>query len=234
MYGDVVSELDWSVGEILTALKKSGLEKNTLVLFSSDNGPWFQGSPGKLRGRKGQTYEGGVRVPFIARWPGKIPAGRVIDAIGSTLDLLPTFAKLAGATLPAKPLDGVDIWPLLSGQKKDHTREALLYFDNWDLQCARLGNWKLHVSRYNSFIYGPAPSTGRVNLRLRPAELYNLATDPDESFDVAAKNPEIVRDLEARIAKALVTFPEEVQKAWRDTEARDTAPSEPGRLPRVK
>lgn len=234
LYGDVVTELDWSVGEILAALKKNGLEKNTLVVFSSDNGPWFQGSPGKLRGRKGQTYEGGVRVPFIARWPGKIPARRVLDAIGSTMDLMPTFARLAGATLPAKPLDGVDIWPLLSGQKKDHTREALLYFDNWDLQCVRLGNWKLHVGRYNSFIYGPPPVAGRFNLRLRPAELYNLATDPDESFDVAAKHPEVVRDLEARIARALPTFPEEVQKAWRDTEARQTAPGEPGRLPRPK
>ncbi len=233
LYGDVIQELDWSVGEVLASLKKHGLDKNTLVLFSSDNGPWFQGSPGKLRGRKGQTYEGGVRVPFIARWPGKIPAGRVLDAIGSTLDLLPTLTKLAGAKLPAKPLDGVDIWPLLSGQKKDHTREALLYFDNWDLQCARLGPWKLHVGRYNSFIYGPVPATGRANLRLRPAELYNLANDPDESFDVAAKFPDIVRDLEARIAKALPTFPEEVQKAWRDTDARLTVPSEPGRLPRL-
>ncbi len=234
LYGDVLQELDWSVGEVLGALKKNGLEKNTLVLFSSDNGPWFQGSAGKLRGRKGQTYEGGVRVPFIARWPGKIPARRVLDAIGSTLDMMPTLARLAGAKLPTKALDGVDIWPLLSGQKKDHTREALLYFDNWDLQCVRLGKWKLHVGRYNSFIYGPVPATGRVNLRLRPAELYNLATDPDESFDVAAKNPEIVRDLEARIAKALPSFPDEVQKAWRETEGRQTTPGEPGRLPRVK
>ena len=234
LYGDVIAELDWSVGEVLAALKRNGLEQNTLVLFSSDNGPWFQGSPGKLRGRKGQTYEGGVRVPFIARWPGRIPAGRVLDAIGSTLDLMPTLAKLTGATLPSKPLDGVDLWPLLAGQKKDHAREALLYFDNWDLQCARLGHWKLHVGRYNTFIYGPVPAVGRMNLRLRPAELYHLASDPDESFDVAAKHPEIVRDLEARIARALPTFPEEVQKAWRDTDSRETAPSEPGRLPRPK
>ena len=234
LYGDVIAELDWSVGEVLAGLKRNGLEQNTLVLFSSDNGPWFQGSPGKLRGRKGQTYEGGVRVPFIARWPGRIPAGRVLDAIGSTLDLMPTLAKLTGATLPSKPLDGVDLWPLLAGQKKDHAREALLYFDNWDLQCARLGHWKLHVGRYNTFIYGPVPAVGRMNLRLRPAELYHLASDPDESFDVAAKHPEIVRDLEARIARALPTFPEEVQKAWRDTDSRETAPSEPGRLPRPK
>ncbi len=234
LYGDVIAELDWSVGEVLACLKRNGLEKNTLVLFSSDNGPWFQGSPGKLRGRKGQTYEGGVRVPFLARWPGRIPAGRVVDAIGSTMDLMPTLARLSGATLPTKPLDGVDIWPLLSGQKRDHTREALLYFDNWELQCARLGNWKLHVGRYNAFIYGPVPAAGRMNLRLRPAELFNLATDPDESFNVAAKFPEVVRDLEARISRALPSFPEEVQKAWRETDARETGPSEPGRLPRPK
>ncbi len=234
LYGDVIAELDWSVGEVLACLKRNGLEKNTLVLFSSDNGPWFQGSPGKLRGRKGQTYEGGVRVPFLARWPGRIPAGRVVDAIGSTMDLMPTLARLSGATLPTKPLDGVDIWPLLSGQKRDHTREALLYFDNWELQCARLGNWKLHVGRYNAFIYGPVPAAGRMNLRLRPAELFNLATDPDESFNVAAKFPEVVRDLEARISRALPSFPEEVQKSWRETDARETGPSEPGRLPRPK
>ena len=151
LYGDVVEEIDWSVGEVLGALKQLGLEDRTLVLFSSDNGPWYQGSPGRLRGRKGSTWEGGVRVPFLARWPGRIPKGRVSNALTSMMDIVPTFLKLAGAPPPPKPLDGVDIWPILSGQREELEREALLYFDNIHLQCARWGRWKLHVARYNTF-----------------------------------------------------------------------------------
>ncbi|MBY0376005.1 MAG: sulfatase [Bryobacteraceae bacterium] len=234
LYGDVIEEIDWSVGEILSALKKQGLDRNTLVMFSSDNGPWYQGSPGKLRGRKGVTYEGGVRVPFLARFPGRIPKGMVSDAIGSTMDLLPTLAGLTGAKLPEKPLDGKDIWPLLSGKQKSHDREVLLYFDNWELQCARLGRWKLHVARYSSFIYGPAPVGGRQNLALRPPELYNLVEDPDESFDVSGKHPEIVKDIQARIEKLLPGFPAEVRNAWAETQKRETMPAEPGRLPRMR
>ena len=234
LYGDVVEEIDWSAGEILAALKRTGQEKNTLVIFTSDNGPWFQGSAGKLRGRKGVTYDGGVREPFIARLPGRIAKGLVSTAVGSTMDLVPTIAKLTGAAMPAKPVDGVDLMPILSGKQKDHTREALLYFDGWDLQCARLGPWKLHVARYDSFIYGPAPAAGRKNLALRPPELYNLMEDADESYDVAAKNPEVVKDLLARIERLLPGFPEEVRKAWADTQGRKTLPSEPGRLPRFE
>ena len=116
LYGDVVEEVDWSVGEVLGALKQHGLERNTLVLFSSDNGPWYLGSPGKLRGRKNTTYEGGVREPFIARWSGRIPGGRTSDALVSLMDVFPTVAGLCGAARPAKPLDGIDIWPLLDGE----------------------------------------------------------------------------------------------------------------------
>jgi arylsulfatase A len=116
LYGDVVEELDWSVGQVLETLKKNGLENNTLVLFSSDNGPWYQGSPGGLGGRKGMTYEGGVREPLIARLPGRVAKGRVCDGIASTMDLLPTIAKLCGVDLPKAALDGIDIWPMLSGR----------------------------------------------------------------------------------------------------------------------
>src|SRR5262249_7866572 len=128
IYGDVVEELDWSVGEVLSTIKKHGLVRDTLVMFSSDNGPWYLGSPGRLRGRKGTPYEGGVREPFIARMPGRIPGGKVSDAVTSTMDILPTVAGLCGARLPKKRLDGIDIWPLLSGQKTQISREALLYF----------------------------------------------------------------------------------------------------------
>jgi arylsulfatase len=233
LYGDAVEEIDWSTGEILAALKRNGLDRNTLVLFSSDNGPWYQGSPGRLRGRKGSTYEGGVRVPLLARMPGRIPAGLVCDAMASTMDVLPTVARLAGAELPSQPLDGVDILPLLTGQKKDLDRDALLYFDGWNIQCICRRPWKLHVSRYNTFVYGPVPAGGRVNLPLRPPELYNLAEDPDESNDVAGQNPEIVSSLTRRIAELLPGFPEAVRKAWDETLARKTRPAEPGRLPAI-
>ncbi len=232
LYGDVVEEVDWSVGEVLGALKKHGLEKNTLVLFSSDNGPWFQGSPGRLRGRKGSTYEGGVREPFLARLPGRIPAGRVCEGIGSTMDILPTVAKLVSAPLPEKALDGIDIWPLLAGEKKELDREALLYFDNWNLQCARKGRYKLHIARYNTMAYNPAPAAGRRNLPLRPAELYDVLNDFDESYDVAPEHPDIVKDLQARIERLIAGFPDEVKKAYAETQARETGKTAVGALPR--
>ena len=234
LYGDVIEELDWSVGEVLASLKRNGVENNTLVLFSSDNGPWYQGSPGKLRGRKGSTLEGGVRVPLLARLPGRIPKGRVVDGIGSTMDLLPTIAKLTGSALPTQPLDGIDIWPMLSGKASSIDREALLYFDNWNLQCARWKNWKLHVARYTSQVYSPAPAAGRVNLPLRPVELYNLALDAEESYDVADVHPEIVKEIQSRIDRLLPTFPEPVQKAWAETQAKETDRTPAGQFPREK
>jgi arylsulfatase len=227
LYGDVVEELDWSVGEIRRALKQNGVEQNTLVLFTSDNGPWYQGSPGKLRGRKNTTYEGGVREPFLAAWPGKIPKGRVCNGLASMLDILPTVARLCGAALPSKPLDGIDIWPLLAGQKESIEREVLLYFDNWDLQCARWMNWKLHIARHNTAAYAPAPPGGRFSFTLARPELYNLASDPDESYDVAAGNPQIVAEIERRIQALLPSFPAEVQKAWAEQQARKSAPNVP-------
>jgi arylsulfatase A len=214
LYGDVIQELDWSVGEVLKALKKNGLENNTLVMFSSDNGPWYQGSPGKLRGRKNTTYEGGVREPFIARWPGQIRPGRVSNALASMLDIFPTVAKLCGGKLPEKLLDGIDIWPLLTGQQQSIERPPLLYFDNWDLQCARSMNWKLHIARHNTAAYTPAPPGGRHSYLLPHPELYNLANDPDESYDVAAANPQIVADIMAKITAMIPTFPDEVQQAY--------------------
>ena len=234
IYGDVIAELDWSVGEVLAALKRSGVDKNTLVMFSSDNGPWFQGSPGRLRGRKGSTYEGGVREPFIARFPGRIPRGQVVDGVASTMDIFPTVANLCGASRPANPLDGIDIWPLLSGASQHLEREALLYFDNWSLQCARWGRWKLHLARYNAFAYGPAPASGRINLPLAPPELYDLELDPDESYDVAAERSEVVKEILARVERLIPGFPREVVDAWEATRARRTTPGAAGALPREK
>jgi arylsulfatase len=232
IYGDVLEELDWSVGEVLQSLKRIGAEDNTLVLFSSDNGPWFQGSSGLLRGRKGMTWEGGVRVPLLARFPGRIPRGRVCSGVSSTMDVLPTVARLCEAQLPKKPLDGIDIWPLLSGQKDEIEREALLYFDGWNVQCARRGRWKLHVSRYNNVTYSPAPQGGRVNMPIRP-ELYDLVGDPDESYDVAGEHPEVVKDLQARIDRLLAGFPAEAQNAYAEMKARPVSNSPAGAVSRT-
>ena len=232
LYGDVIEELDWSVGEVLSALRRQGLDEQTLVMFSSDNGPWYQGSAGRLRERKGTTWEGGQRVPCIARWPGRIPAGRPCPGVASVMDILPTAAKLAGAALPAKPLDGIDIWPLLAGEKQELEREALLYFSDIHLQCARLGRWKLHVARWNSQWTSPAPPEGRLNLPLPAPELYDLVNDPDESYNVAPENPKIVADLRARIERLLRGFPDEIRNAWAETKSRRVENTAAGNFPK--
>jgi len=131
LYGDVIEEIDWSVGRILEALSKNGLERNTLVIFTSDNGPWLQygkhgGSAGPLREGKGTCWEGGVRVPFVAKWPGRIPRGKVCSEPAMTIDLLPTVATLVGAALPARKIDGLDIWPLLACSPARRTARSLL------------------------------------------------------------------------------------------------------------
>ena len=141
---------------------------------------------------------------------------------------------LTGAPLPKAPLDGIDIWPLLTGQARSLEREALLYFDDWNLQCARWEKWKLHFARYNSFAYSPAPAAGRVNLPLRPPELYDIESDPMESYDVATENPGVVREIQSRIARLMEGFPDEVKNAWSETQARETVVSPAGALPRKK
>jgi arylsulfatase A len=220
LYADVVQELDWSVGQVLQAVKDNGLDDNTLVLFASDNGPWWQGSQGRLRGRKGETYEGGMREPLIARFPGMIPAGTVFTGLATTMDILPTLARLSSAALPGKPLDGVDIWPLLTGQEDEVDRDVFLYFDDVFIQCARLGRWKLHVTRYNTRAWSPMPAGGKVNLPLPKPELYDLQTDPQEGYDCASEHPEVVADIRARVLRLLPTFPQSVTDAWRDTMGR--------------
>lgn len=234
LYGDVIQEIDWSVGQILEAVKRHGLDERTLVAFSSDNGPWYQGSPGRLRGRKGTTYEGGVREPFIARYPGRIPAGTICTGVASTLDILPTVARLCDAKLPARPLDGIDVWPLLSGARATVEREALLYFDDWNVQCARWGRWKLHLMRYNSPPYVPSPPGGRKNLPLPAPELYDLESDPDESYDMAPENPRIVAGIRDRVERLLEGFPEEVRKAYREARTMQVENSNAGQVPRLR
>lgn len=231
-YGDVVAELDWSVGEVLQAVKQNGLDDNTLVIFTSDNGPWYQGSPGNLQGRKGSTYEGGLREPFVARFPGRIPAGRVSQALTSTMDVLPTLAKLAGATVPADSVDGLDIWPVLSGQQAYVEREALLFFDCWQLQCVRWGPWKLHLSRYNSYAWTVDPPGGRQNLPLPQPELYHIDSDSGESYDRAPSNPDLVKNLKARVERILLSMPDQVRWEWQGTQTKHVQGTPVGALPR--
>ena len=196
-FGDWVEEVDWSVGQVLEALRTQGLDKDTIVVFTSDNGPWLTkgtdgGSAGPLRGGKGSTWEGGVRVPTLAWWPGRIPAGSVNDAVAATIDLLPTFVSLAGGTVPATPvIDGRDITPILMGQSKESAREAHYYFSAYDLQAVRQGRWKLALS--------PQPEgMGKQADKTPPGlRLYDLDAEIGEQTDVAAQHPEVVAKLKA-------------------------------------
>jgi len=196
-FGDWVEEVDWSVGQVLDALRSQGLEKDTLVVFTSDNGPWLTkgadgGSAGPLRGGKGSTWEGGVREPTIAWWPGRVPAGSVNDAVAGTIDLLPTFVSLAGGTVPASPvIDGRDITSILLGQSKESAREAHYYFSGYDLQAVRQGRWKLALVPQPD---GMGKQAAKVPAGLR---LYDLDAEIGEQTDVAAQHPEVVAKLKA-------------------------------------
>lgn len=216
LYGDVVEELDWGVGQITATLRRLNLDRDTIVIFASDNGPWYQGSPGPLRGRKGTTNDGGVRVPGIVRWTGHIRAGSVSDEPLATIDLFPTLLHAAGETNPAaatkQPLDGKNVLPVLLGARDKSPDELLVFFDGPYLQTARAGRWKIHVARWDVPRY-TAASNRQKNLRWPRSQLYDLTSDANESYDVALDRPEVVRELEAKIAAALRTFPAEIQAA---------------------
>jgi arylsulfatase A-like enzyme len=164
--------------------------------------------------------------------PKRIPKGRVSNAVGSMLDVVPTVTKLCGAEPPAKPLDGLDAWPLFTGAADSLTREPLLYFDDTHLQCARWGRWKLHVSRYNRRGYSPAPAGGLKNLLLPNPELYDLEKDPDESYDVAALHPGIVNQMMAKMEARMKTFPDAIIQDWEVTKQKKVSPTAAGALPR--
>lgn len=193
LYGDVVGELDWSVGEILKALKEQGLAENTFVFFTSDNGPWLiqkfaGGSAGPLREGKGSTWEGGMRVPGIAWWPGKIKPGQVSTAIACNLDLLPTATKLAGLEPPSdRVIDGRDLSPILFASGKA-LRDAFFYYRNVDLFAVRQGPWKAHFTTKSGFGSDPAEAHD-------PPLLYNVETDPGEKFNVANQHPDIIAQI---------------------------------------
>ena len=215
IYGDAVSEIDWSVGEVLAALEKQKIRENTLVIFTSDHGPWFQGSTGGLRGRKGTTYEGGARIACLLSMPSALPQGVVQNNLLSHMDIAPTLSALCGAKQTNAAFDGTDVWPVLTGEKAKPESRVLLNFMDWDLQCARMDNWKLHISRYSDPPYLPPLANGRRNYSLRHPELYNLDLDPAESYDVADQNPEIVAAIQKGVAAELTTLPQQVHTAYR-------------------
>jgi arylsulfatase A-like enzyme len=201
--GDWIEEVDWSTGRLLDTLRNLELAENTLVIFTSDNGPWLikgedGGSAGPLRGGKGSTWEGGVRVPTIAWWPGKIPPNSTTDAVAGTIDLLPTAVALAGGTLPEQPvIDGRDISALLFGKTKDSPRGTHYYFSGYELQAIRQGPWKLATKTQNETMGRPTLSDAST----QAPRLYHLETDIGEKTNVADSNPEIVAKLTALAEK---------------------------------
>jgi arylsulfatase A-like enzyme len=206
LYGDVIQEIDASVGQLMEVLERTGQADNTLFLFSSDNGPWLSygnhaGSTGPLREGKGTTFEGGVRVPFIARWPGKIPAGLVCSEPAMTIDVYPTVAGLLGESLEGqRPIDGQDIWPLLSGEPGAVSpHEALFfYYNKNDLQAMRVGKWKLHFPHgYRSMVgreLGADGIPGKYDYSVKTGvELYDLEADIGEEHDVSKEYRDLVK-----------------------------------------
>ncbi len=194
-WGDSVEELDWSAGEILAAIKRLGLDENTLVIWTSDNGAPrrtpVQGSNAPLSGWGYTTAEGGMRVPAIVRWPGRIPAGSVCAELTTLMDVLPTFAALAGGTLPSQPIDGKDIWPLLAGARGARTPyPAFYYYQVEQLQAVRSDRWKLYVP-----LTQRRPRPGPIVAVNEPARLYDVVNDPGESLNRVADHPDVVATL---------------------------------------
>jgi arylsulfatase A-like enzyme len=212
LYGDVVMELDWAVGEVMAALKRVGTDDRTLVIFTSDNGPWLifgdhGGSAGPLRGGKKQTFEGGVRVPCIMRWPGQIAAGRVSSELVAAMDLLPTIVGLTGGRLPDYPMDGFDVWPLLSGQSSQSPRSTFHYFWQTNLHAIRSGKWKLQLPHVDT--QAPEPrrighggQRGEVMTVKRGLALYDLEQDIGETTDLSGQFPAVVRELSAKAGES--------------------------------
>lgn len=226
LYGDVIMEIDWSVGEVMQTLKKFNLETNTLVIFTSDNGPWLSygdhaGSAGIFREGKGTTWEGGTRVPCIMRWPGHIPAARTNDAMLMTIDLLPTIASFAGAPLPPNRIDGVDVGPLLTGVNgaiNPHEGYAF-YYENNQLQAVSSsdGRWKLQLPHtYRTLAGRPGGKDGLPakyeQKKMTAPELFDLRNDPSETNNIADTQPEMVARLLAFAEKTRAELGDSLEK----------------------
>lgn len=217
LYGDVIEEIDWSVGEVLRTLREEGLDENTLVIFTSDNGPSGQAAP-PHHGGKGSTWEGGHAVPFIARWPGRVPAGAVNDQLVAMMDCYPTLAGLAGAQPPAdRVIDGLDFAPALLGAPGARSQRDTLVYCARDGRMAaiREGKWKLHLDVPSERWAGKLPPEALLDKK--PATptpwLYNLADDPGETREVGAEHPEIVQRLKRRLEEIDARLEREMRPA---------------------
>ena len=210
-YGDVIAEIDDTVGMVLAALERHGLTDDTLVIFTSDNGPWLNygdhaGTTGGLREGKGTAWEGGARVPCVMRLPGTIPAGAVSDRLVSTIDLLPTIAALTGAPLPVRGIDGLDQTPVLRDPDAEPVRREYWYYYGRDLCAVRADHWKLVLPHEYRSYEGVEPGEdgfpGPYAKARAELALYDLASDPEETIDVAAEHPELVRELQGLATEA--------------------------------
>lgn len=251
LYGDVIAELDWSVGEILKTLKELNLDENTFVIFSSDNGPWFGGHTSGLSGMKSTSWEGGLRVPMIARWPGKIPRGQVIDTVCGSIDIFPTILKQAGIKVPAdRVIDGKDLFPVLT-QKAKSPHEALYSMKGNSLFTVRSGSWKLHLkpsprqllAKQGKDWVDPRGPDGVTIIapyeQAMPDEppglltgdqpeammLFDLKNDPGEQHNVASQHPEVV----ARLKQLYETMQTQVPASIRNFNPRPQRKKAPGK-----
>lgn len=235
LFGDCVEEIDWSVGQILGALKKNAVDDNTLVVFSSDNGPWLSygdhaGSAGPLREGKGTSWDGGVREPTLMRWPGHIPAGKTCDEPLMTIDLFPTIARLIGAKVPEHKIDGLDISELIQGRSAKSPHDVLYFYYNAnDLEALRSGKWKLELPRSYRSLNGRPGGRGGVpakydTLKIEKPELYDLDADAGQTHDVASDNPDVL--------KKLLAYAETAREELGDglTGAKGSGRREPGRV----
>jgi len=222
LFGDVMMEIDWSVGEIMKALTDNGLEKNTIVIFTSDNGPWLNfgnhaGSTGGLREGKGNSFEGGQREPCIMKWPGHIKAATICNQLASTIDILPTLAAITNSSLPEKKIDGVNILPLMLGDEDANPRKTFLYYYRRNsLEAIRKGNWKLvfaHPGRtYIGFKPGVDGFPGSTNENFDFEEgLYDLRRDPGERYNVKEYYPDVVAELKKLADEARTDLGDDIQ-----------------------
>jgi arylsulfatase A-like enzyme len=234
LFGDVVEEIDWSVGQILDTLRKHKLDKNTMVIFTADNGPWLSygdhaGSAEPLREGKGTMFDGGCREPTVMWWPGTIPAGTVCHEPAMTIDVLPTIAHLIGAKLPDHAIDGQNIWPLVAGQagaKSPH--EAYYFYYGRQLQAVRMGKWKLHFPHKYRTLAGRPGGTGGMPVPYEQVEiglaLFDLESDVGETTNVADEHPDVVAKIQ-RLADRI-----RVELGDSATKQKGSGVREPGRL----
>lgn len=215
MYGDVMMEIDWSVGEVLKAIRDNGLDNNTLIIFTSDNGPWMNfgnhaGSTAGLREAKGSSFEGGMRVPCLMRWKGTMVGGQICNSLSSTIDILPTIAELLQLQLPAHKIDGISLASIVKGDVGAAPRkEFYYYYRKNNLEAVRMDEWKLvlpHPGRtYENYEAGKDGFPGSVNENFPFGKaLYDLRRDPGERYDVKTQFPDIVKELEILAEKARV------------------------------